>query len=199
MSISKLTKLYDRESTILHVLPASEKEQGIQAVIILKTDRKIKPPAHLGLPDVLQANTVYLQTSHRAQAFKKFYDAENAVAMPFATYLETLQFFQDEWPSLETKLRLEIRHMRAGDVAMTIQPYIAFFGHGSIVFEKLYSDALLYIRADSKDSSDRIQITLQYNKRNIHIESNVIVPMLQGLDYLKKLQYKDDAKEDLKQ
>lgn len=189
--VEKFSKVFDKESITLHVWPAAEKEQGIQAIIVSSKDRANRPPSHFGLPDELKENHVYLQTTQRAQAFRKFSAAEDAIILPLQTYLETLKFFQEGWQRVEKKIKLELRHMRQ-EVPMTIIPSIARVGQGCIIYERLYNDALLHIRADSKDPTDRMHVTLHYNKRSVHLDPKVVADMMQGYDWLKN-EYKESA------
>lgn len=151
-----LIHLPDCQSVLVHAIPSSHKEGGIQAVILLHP--KTFVPPHLGLPSPSSSNirpeeTAFLLTSSPNEPFVRFDQAPKdcTAQISVTEYLTLLQFFVKDWSRLHSKLEMDTQKMKDNRDPVAISQHLSFFSHGCCLYSIALSPRLvLKIKADSR-------------------------------------------------
>lgn len=145
----------DIQSVLIHSVASSNKDSGLQAVIVLHPETSI--PLHLGLGSGGQDETVHLMVSGHHQPFVSYKHAPKALTMSVSVteYLTLLTFWASEGSRLKSKLLHQMKLMSEGQDPVRITNHLAFFSHGMSHYSvSLSSRLVLRARADSRVSND---------------------------------------------
>lgn len=144
----------DVQSVLIHSVASSDKDSGLQAVVVLHPKTSIPP--HLGLSSHGGDEVAHLMVSAHNQPFLAYNDAPRALVMAVSVteYLTLLTFWASEWSRLKSKLLHQMNMMTEGLDPVRITNNLAFYSHGMSHYSvSLSSRLVLRARADSRLSS----------------------------------------------
>lgn len=153
----------DPQSVLVHAIPSGADDEGFQAILCLHPRPDL--PSHLGVPvssnyeekaflQVSLANSMFVQQTQAHRA--------NSMQITVTEYLILLNFIENEWPRLSSKLESQLITMREGTDPIYITGYLTFYNHGSSHFRVSLSSRLSFAACiESRDSKKKIKAWLE--------------------------------------
>ena len=185
------SKYPNPDALLVNFVQSTLKEHGIQALIVMSLDSS----GVAGLPTPALPRHVYLQVTARGGGFVKFDEAPNACVITLDMYLSLLQFFVEDYPRIESKMRHELLAMREKQKTVLIEPGIGFVGHGYCIYQhRLDNETVLEIRTESKTKDDIFYIHLLKNNQSLPLYGNAMKTLANNLPTLKKLTQSSDGR-----
>ena len=179
------------DALLVNYVTSTLKEHGIQAIIVSSVNHS----GVAGLPTPALPRHVYMQVSPRGGCFVKFDEAPNTCVITLELYLNLLQFFANDYPRVESKMRHELQAMREKNTPVTIEPGLGFVGHGYCIYQHNFdSDTVLDIRSESKTKDDIFFIHLTKHNHSIPLYGEPMKTLAKNLPTLKKLIQSSDGR-----
>jgi hypothetical protein len=167
---------------IMHEIPATSVRPGFQATLF------VKRPSESFSTDFIYKHTVYLHaTLPGTDGFDEFDKViETALCVPIQVYLDLLQFFADEWATVEAKMNQWIRHIR--NLALPEEPGKNYVVHldGTVEYQLWFSDVFFMCRQYSQDACASPFFHLQRAGVSMQINPVVMRTLASELNNLRK-------------
>lgn len=186
----------DVHSVLVHSISSSSEEDGIQAILCLHPRPDL--PSHLGLPvssnyeekaflQVASANQPFIQQSQVPRT--------HSMLITVTEYLILLQFIENDWPRLESKLESQLTTMREGTDPIYLTGHLMFYNHGSSHFRASLSSRLVFAaQVESRNPAGKVKAWLerrplldQNDYQEMMLPMKSLVQMLQDKAGLKAL------------
>lgn len=167
----------DSNSVLVHSIASSSVDPGLQ--VILSFHPRPDMPAHLGLPPLPSyEERAFLQVAPENHSFVLQTQAarSNAMQITVTEYLILLQFVNNEWPRLQSKLESQLVTMREKTDPVFMTGHLVFYSHGSSQFKVSLSSRLVFKACiQSRDPDKTIKAWLERNTSST--QSNCDAPI----------------------
>lgn len=174
------TKLYNRptkEAILYHIARPTEKSPGCQAIIVRKGCHL--PPylnCHKGFADHLKASgqqqsaegpsaIVFIQNAPACLAFTSYEQANEKLVITGSNYTKILDFFENDYERVCSKMQLEMGSMAAGKDLVRINHQLYFVGAGTSNYQTTlnpHDKEHLILTATGNSDTGRIELNITY-------------------------------------
>lgn len=156
-------------SDLCHFTLATEKEYGVQCIFLKDPNQQREYTAlHKSVVKALQEaskDIVFVQVTGPGKAFEKFDLEKHKIIITSKAYVSLLEFFQKEWPLLQTRIETDYHDMKNKNEWKSYGPTLSFRGGADIVFkyplDTTASYSLEFVVVKKFDSG-KTNISLQY-------------------------------------
>ena len=153
----------DPHSVLVHSISSSSEDDGFQAILCLHS--RVNLPSHLGLPNLSNYNErAFLQVAPINQPFMLQTQAARAHSMQITVteYLILLQFIENEWGRLQSKLESQLITMQEGTDPIYLSGYLKFYNHGTSHFRVSLSSRLVFVASvELRDAKRQVKAWLE--------------------------------------
>ena len=161
----------DAQSVLVHSISSSSEDAGLQVIVCFHPKPDL--PVHLGLPPLPSyEERAFLQVAPANYSFVLQSQAVRAHAMQITVteYLILLQFVNNEWPRLQSKLESQLLTMKEGTDPLYVTGHLMFYNHGSSHFRVSLSSRLVFRASiESRDSNNTLKAWLERNNSPSHL------------------------------
>jgi hypothetical protein len=178
--LSRILSTPDENKPITHGVSSTLFNPGHLCHMFIK-----KPMSNQQFETNIDSNSAYLMSVDLRESFQPFsVSKKTAIKMKISTYLDILQFFRDEWPTVQSKCQKTIECMQFMQLPITLTEQMCFSMNGTILYQKWIDDVFLQFIQNSTLPSSKEYIFLQANGVSFFVHPDVMNTMSTDLNQL---------------